>query len=77
MTSQQDNVSKNVKPKRKITSNNREVGKVHVDSHGSKIMVNQFMNLILVIVMAVTGAPYGRYHNTNNGIHQGKPILNL
>jgi hypothetical protein len=31
MTSQQDNVSKNVKPKRKITSNNREVGKVHVE----------------------------------------------
>jgi len=27
--------------------------------------------------MAVTGAPDGRYHNTNNGIHQGKPIPNL
>ena len=33
MTSQQDNVSKNVKSKRKITSNHREVGKVHVEYH--------------------------------------------
>jgi len=40
-------------------------------------MVNRFMNFILIIVVAVTCAPFERYHNTNNGIHQDKPILKL